>query len=513
MKLQNVLKHIIILIALIILISVLTANILFTANISNDEGEVVTLSINNIWSLLLSIVIGLAIYLLGYLINKIDKKYIRVILFISVLIAYLVVQIVWINYRNIYPVADQKYVYEYAQDLYKGNDESLINSQYLELYPQQLTLVSLFNIFFKIFKTCNVKIIQYINAVANTLSIIAIYLITTKLDKEQTINAVIPLMLFCSFLTVPLLSTFVYGDEIGLTFALFSTYFVMEYNLKHKKTYLFISAILMSISCMFRMNNLIFVIAILIYLVLNILNKRYKIKENIKELVVKILLILLFIAIVIFPTTLIKNIMQNKYQLNKNNSFPIIGFLTIGITDGTRQAGWYNEYGGLAWQDVNTSKEKYVELLKERLQYFKTNPLYIAKFYAKKITSMWAENSFASVFYNTAYGNLIPEEYQDENQNEQIAKHENIIINIQKGIVLTIFITTAIVIFQKRQNLSNEILLLLIMFIGGFLFHIIWEAKSRYIISYIIMLMPIVGVHINKNIIKKRGCKKSPSKK
>ena len=89
MKLQNVLKNIIILIALILLINVLIANILFTANISNDEGEVVTISINNIWSLLLSIVIGLAIYLLGYFINKIDKKYIRVILFITTAIVIL----------------------------------------------------------------------------------------------------------------------------------------------------------------------------------------------------------------------------------------------------------------------------------------------------------------------------------------------------------------------------------------------------------------------------------------
>ena len=501
MKLQNIIKKIIILITLITLISVLVVNILFTANIANDASEIVTISVNNIWTLLLSIIIGLAIYSLGYFINKINKKYIRVILFVALLIIYLVMQIVWINYRNIYPLADQAYVFEYAQDLYTGNEESLINSQYLELYPQQLTLISLWNIIFKIFKTCNVKLIEYINAVANTLSIIAIYLIATKLDKKQTVNAVIPVMLFCSFLTIPLLSTFVYGDEIGLMLALFSIYFVMEYNLKQKKMYLFISAILMSISYMFRMNNLIFFIAILIYLMLNILNKKYKNKEDIKELIVKIILILSFIVIVIFPTKLIKNIMQNKYYLNKNNAFPTAGFLAIGITEGSRQVGWYNNYGEWAWQDVNGSKGKYIELIKERLQYFKTKPLYVAKFYTKKITSMWAENSYASQFYNNTYEGITPEEYQDESKNEQISKYENIIIIIQKGVVLTIFLVTAIVILQKRKDLSNEILLLLTVFIGGFLFHIIWEAKSRYIIPYIVILIPIVGVNIIKNKI------------
>ena len=47
---------------------------------------------------------------------------------------------------------------------------------------------------------------------------------------------------------------------------------------------------------------------------------------------------------------------------------------------------------------------------------------------------------------------------------------------------------------KYRKNLSNDILLLVICFIGGFLFHTIWEAKSRYIIPYIIVLMPITAI-------------------
>lgn len=75
------------------------------------------------------------------------------------------------------------------------------------------------------------------------------------------------------------------------------------------------------------------------------------------------------------------------------------------------------------------------------------------------------------------------------------------------------FIGTILVILKNREQLSNEVLLLLTVFIGGFLFHTLWEAKSRYIISYILVLIPVVAIVLDINFIgisskwigKKRG--------
>ncbi len=76
----------------------------------------------------------------------------------------------------------------------------------------------------------------------------------------------------------------------------------------------------------------------------------------------------------------------------------------------------------------------------------------------------------------------------------------------QKVLILIIFICSIIVVFQNRKNLSNELILLLTIFIGGFLFHTIWEAKSRYIIPYIVVLIPLAGIEINKiKLINKKG--------
>ena len=55
--------------------------------------------------------------------------------------------------------------------------------------------------------------------------------------------------------------------------------------------------------------------------------------------------------------------------------------------------------------------------------------------------------------------------------------------------------------------LNIEKLYLVIIFLGGFAFHILWEAKSRYIIPYVIILFPLatglIDVIINNKIFNK----------
>lgn len=51
---------------------------------------------------------------------------------------------------------------------------------------------------------------------------------------------------------------------------------------------------------------------------------------------------------------------------------------------------------------------------------------------------------------------------------------------------------------ESKKNSLDKLILLLTIFIGGFLFHTIWEAKSRYIIPYIVVLIPIASIEINK---------------
>lgn len=102
----------------------------------------------------------------------------------------------------------------------------------------------------------------------------------------------------------------------------------------------------------------------------------------------------------------------------------------------------------------------------------------------------------ASEIYNTQRG-IEPSDNKMfvllmEGQNFEILKSSQKIID---GIIFTGALLCCIL---KRKNISNERLLLAIVFLGGFSFHILWEAKSRYIIPYVAILIPIAVVGMSE---------------
>ena len=159
----------------------------------------------------------------------------------------------------------------------------------------------------------------------------------------------------------------------------------------------------------------------------------------------------------------------------------------MAMEEGPRANGWYKEERGeYALQNSDAAKDEYKEEIKERLQYFVKNPGYTFKFYIDKITSMWTENTYSAVRVNA----IGPYEFL-EDMTEPLLFY-------QKMLLVLTSVCTLVVLIQNRKNISLDIIFLLTIFIGGFLFHILWEAKSRYIIPYIVVLIPIASIQISK---------------
>ena len=99
---------------------------------------------------------------------------------------------------------------------------------------------------------------------------------------------------------------------------------------------------------------------------------------------------------------------------------------------------------------------------------------------------MWSENTYAAVREN-----INP-------KNENIQKMWAPLIFYQKILLIITTACSLIVLIQNRKKLSLEVIFLVTIFIGGFAFHTLWEAKSRYIIPYILILIPLASITIEK---------------
>ena len=190
------------------------------------------------------------------------------------------------------------------------------------------------------------------------------------------------------------------------------------------------------------------------------------------------------------PSNFVKNYYINKYNLDKDKAYPNISYFLMAMEKSDRGNGWYNEsIGEPALKEPQNKKVEYVDKIKERVKYFSQHIDYAFDFYTMKIASMWTENTYSAVRNN-----------MEGQTNQQLENIINPLTFYQKTLLILMSVCSLVVLIQNRKNLSLNLIFLLTIFIGGFSFHILWEAKSRYIIPYILVLIPIASININNTI-------------
>lgn len=492
-------KKIIYVFGILFLAIIVIVNVLFTSNL--DALEHSTINWNSFAYIAALALVGGLIYFITRIVDKHlyiedndKKRKLRKILLIISLVIYIAFAITWVVMIRPFVVGDQIHTCNLAQTFYRGNEQEFLPnityagiplSEYMQAYQQQITLAFIFNIFFRIIHFDVLESLRGFNVIGVLLIIFALYKIVKHLSKEYKTNKVLFFTLILTFISLPMLSTFIYGDIISLAFCLLSVYFTMKYAETKKWQHIIISAIFIAIAYMARMNSLIFIIATIMYLLLNMfkdINKKIW-KEN----ALSILMVGVYIIIAIAPASIVKTYYLNKYNLDKTKGCPSIRYIYMAMEEGPRANGWYSEeIGEYTLRNPESSKQVCMDKIKERLTYFTQNPKYAFEFYTDKITSMWAENTYAAV-----RNNMVQEDDKIENMIAPLTFY-------QKALLIITCLCSLIVLIQNRKKLSLEVIFLVTIFIGGFAFHILWEAKSRYIIPYIVVLIPIASIYINK---------------
>ena len=485
---RRVLNKLLLIIGIIFLILVLISNVLFDVRLANDLSEYANVEFIHVVNFILVCILSVGLtYLFKKveLIEKLKPKY-KVIIVVAILVLYFIAQIGWINYRNASPGWDSGSVYEIAKDLYNGNSEEVTNSLYAEKHPHQIPLAFTESVILRIQRSDHFRIFQYFNALANVAIVLALFFISKELIPN---SKYIALCLGLAFIPLSLLTTFIYGDIVGLAFALWSILFLIKSKKQERWYYVLISSALLAFAIICRKNMLIFAIAEVIYLILNIILEKHELKKTL----LSILMILVFLIISIIPSKIIIALIQNKYGINAANQAPATTYLYIGMTTGERGNGWYNSNADWVWDyPIDEAKEMYNNAIKERTKFFITHPKDLIMFYATKNISMYAENTYAGLFYNESFS-FGYDEYKNEEKDAIVISFQERLQLYQKALMIIVFTFALVILIKNRKEISNEELLLLLVFIGGFLFHNMWEAKSRYIIPYLVILIPLAS--------------------
>ena len=440
------------------------------------------------------------------------------ILFAAVALLYLVLGLFLVLFGKTVPAADAYSVYSAAQSAARG-DLSVIHptDSYLSYYPQQVGLMAFEELFIRLWNLLptgqhayhGLKLLYILLAIASlSFQRKTMHLIWADEKAEQ-------IFLLLSALNLPFImyTSFVYG-EIPSFFTFSAGLYLLTKYLKDadkgtvKRTSSAVGAVIcLVLSVMLRKNSLILILAVCIVLIGEWLRTRH-------HTLPLLAIVLLICSIGILPAV------QKTYELRSGSTLKsgvtATSYLAMGMQESSRANGWYNGFNFETYRDtgMDTAATNTIsrQAIADRLSYFKAHPAYAASFYLGKHLSQWADGTFACRQATLAtFGgrsDVCTSLYEGEYSRFFIV-YCNLFQNL---LYLGVFCfcrfvwknarrakapaTEAVTLQQFEQTAETDTAPILVQYagfigvVGGFLFHIFWEANSRYIFLYGLLLVP-----------------------
>lgn len=446
--------------------------------------------LNLLWVVL---IIGVGLLLVKFS-EKISEKWFLWILLVVNVLALLIGRY-WIINSHSLPYYDQAYIYEIAEQFSEGDYSAMTPyGGYVGKYPHQLGIITFIRIFSWLTGSFDWKNFQVFNLYMLPVMITSGYFIVKELTcgkKGARILYLIGMFLcFPMYVYVP----YVYG-EISSTALVFAAVWVLLSGFRKFQWYkpVLVGALL-ALAIQLRKNTLICLIAIiLVVLIHTILNKKYK-------------CIAFLVAVVVFPLVTQAGIdaLYKPHKVQEEYGVPSSLHIAMGLNDISEMGpGWYDgfnvdTYIYEAQADVERSKEIAKEHIKERLTYMWNNKAYAANFYKTKCLSQWNDPLYLSLKMSsggvTESEGLVYDIYFGDARNAVLA-YSNV---YQLIIYLLVFIVCLLGVLERKENYDVSFYILLIAVFGGFLFSLLWEAKSRYIFPYFMFMIPYAAIGLER---------------
>lgn len=452
----------------------------FTTGINFDYVDEVPILIkDNIFvNAFLLIITSFIIYLV-YIFLKKKKINTNILLAITVVLT-VGFSILWVLSSNVEPDADQTAVCYFAHYFNELNYFGLIRGEYVGKNQQQLGLISIIQIVYKLFGDGNYRAFQLLNTAFIGLFVVSNdMIIRNSFFKHKEDAEIIYLLLVSSFIPLFIYSDYVYGEVISIGSISLCFWMISSYQ-NNPKIYKLLLAIFGGfLSCYVRLNSIIFIIAVVLVLIVSLI-----IEYNNKKLFTLIGIVVAGALALFIPKMIF-----GPYVPSDSYSMPARLYIAMGMQG---DAGWFNSYNTNTYIVVDADPVEANKWAKDeirmRLDYFKDNPSDCLKFYYNKINLQWNSPMMQALWMNSRTngypGRLAVSIYEGN-----INKIFNVIVNCHQMFIYLMCIVFSISEFKDRNNIRMIDLVFVVFVIGGFLFSILWEAKTRYILPYYSMLL------------------------
>ncbi len=332
----------------------------------------------------------------------------------------------------------------------------------------------------------NLLFLEALNVVFLAASYVGIILINDMLFEDKRVRHLTVFLLALSMQPV-IFCSFLYGIFPGLVFAVWAVYLEIRWLKKSEIHSGIISAVLIGIAVLLKSNYNIALIAMLAVAFVKLFTRK-------KYIMDAVYMLLCCVTAFSLPPA-VKGMYESRYNVDLGEPVPYISWIAMGMNEPTFEGcgpGWYNAGCTIGNYEENNfdpdaaSKDS-VQNIKDRLAFFAENRQYANNFFYQKIVSQWNETTYQSIWNNKVRG-----QYKEKTGIAKWAcdreKGENAVEGFMDIYAQLIFAAVLLGVIACLRNKDLLAVMFPLIILGGFLYHLISEAKSQYSMPYFVLM-------------------------
>ena len=429
------------------------------------------------------VLILIALFLISKIVltkeEKVNQKRVRLVAILSAVIVG-IIGVVWVTIHSYYPYHDQLQIVMDAMNFLKGDYSDL--KVYLEIYPHQVGLVFLYEILFSIWP--DYEAISYFHVIWLMVAVYFTYAVSEELFENSKIS-LYSIIGAVFFVPMYFYANYAYGDLCMAACGILGIWCFIKLCKNDKIKYAVLLLCIMTFSYLARTNSMIVIVAMTITLLVYGISKC-----NWRMLFISA-------ALLLIPLGVSKTIItyyEQEAGVEMVAGSPAILHIAMGMQDTYEGPGYYNAYNVMTYVNSGKDADKSAAIAKEyitgRVQEMKQDLSYTKQFYLTKIWQQWNEPSFSGEISTKTFsedpGRLVQSIYFGKGQEILRIFRDRYLFVLYAGA----FAGALCKLFSSGEKDRIWKNLIFVILIGGFLFSILWENKSRYVMPYVVMLVP-----------------------
>jgi len=402
----------------------------------------------------------------------------------------------WVGLTQMKPGSDPAKVYAIALEWRSGDFSAFEEGNYLFCYPFQSGIVLFYYLLTFLFGTESYVGPQVVNALFLAVIYLLFSLMARLFWKDE---GKLPVLIYVALMYwTPLFFfiTYLYGILPGMACAVGAMYLAVRYLETRRRRYMALAALCIGIATVLKTNCLIYLVAVACFMVYDAVDALLQGghgKERIKRCVMSVGFILLMALGVWGCSGMTERYVERLSGYGMPEGEVMISWAVMGLQEAPKGPGDYNGYNGDVFSrnnyDTELAARQSIADLRKIIRRMMENPLDEgATFFARKTAYQWNDPTFISM-----------ERMRGRKSAIEIPAPVQSLINGQGSVILSVWLN-----YVQTLVLAGMLLYLLlnwnsrslyelmgvVVFLGGYLFHMVWEASASYTIPYFAIMIP-----------------------